>query len=300
MALKLRKRTPPPETLNLRTDATAIYIRVSTDRQATEGYSLDAQERKLRSLCDANDWRLRNEHVYIDAGESGKTTDRPAFQRMMAAARAGDVRRIVAVRLDRVARNTLAFLELVNELNVIGVDLVLLVENFDTGTPSGKFALTMFAALAELERATIAERMLSGKRERVTDGGFNGSPVPYGYKSNKGGKAVQDDAQAVVVRRIFSEFVAGSTMADIARRLTADGVHTKRAKADGTPRAWSTEVVRYILRNGAYAGFAQWGDTDDRTPSDTYPAIITAECYEAAVNRLKALKPGKPSKLTGS
>ena len=296
MALKLRKRTPNPETLNLRTDATAIYIRVSTDRQATEGYSLDAQERKLRSLCDANDWRLRDEHVYIDAGESGKTTDRPAFQRMMAAARAGDVRRIVAVRLDRVARNTLAFLELVNELSVIGVDLVLLVENFDASTPSGKFALNMFAALAELERSTIAERMMNGKSERITKGGFNGSPVPYGYKSNKGGKAVQDDVQAAIVRRIFSEFVAGSTMSDIARRLTSEKVPTKHNNADGTVRAWSTEVVRYILRNGTYAGFAQWGDVDDRTQSGTYDAIISAETYEAAVRRLKALKPGKPGR----
>lgn len=288
MARKISKRQPKNATLGLQTDCTALYIRVSTTQQADEGYSLDAQRAKLDAYCVAMGWAVAEGTVFIDAGESGSSTDRPAFQRMLAAAHDGAIKRIVAVKLDRVARNVRAFLELVDTLTAINVDLVLMAENFDTGTPSGKFALTMFAAMAELERATISERMMTGKAQKAKIGGFNGSPTPYGYDYNDGEFTI-NSTQAGIVGRIFTAFVAGEGLTAIATALHEAGVPT------ATGGTWAGATVRYIVTNGAYAGLAQWGVHESE---GTYPAIITAELYERAMARLATIKPGPKPKRT--
>ena len=79
--------------LALDTGCTALYIRVSTQLQADEGYSLDAQRAKLEAHCQAHEWTVCPEHIYIDAGVSGKTVDRPQFQAMLAAARSHGAQR---------------------------------------------------------------------------------------------------------------------------------------------------------------------------------------------------------------
>ena len=289
MARKMSKRSARQDGLDLRSNGcTALYLRVSTAGQV-DGFSLDAQRARLDAYCVAMGWEVCAEHIYIEAGESGKTTDRPAFKEMLRAARDGQISRIVAIKLDRVARNTRAFLALVDELTSINVDLVLVAESFDTGTPQGRFALTMFAAMAELERSTITDRVMSGKRQKATVGGFNGAPAPYGYTYANGEFAIDLD-RATVIERIFAEFVAGATMADIAQRLNGDGTPTARG---GT---WASATIRAMLRNGAYAGLSQWDGVESE--SATYPAIVDHDTYTAADRRLRALKPGKPAKVS--
>jgi len=107
MARKASKRSSEGKQsdLALQSVSTALYIRVSTQKQADEVFGLDAQRSELDKYCSAQGWTVAPEHVYVDAGVSGKSSDRPAFQRMMAAAQAGQVQRIVALKLDRIARN---------------------------------------------------------------------------------------------------------------------------------------------------------------------------------------------------
>jgi len=182
MARKYTKRQATSQlALGTKADVTALYIRVSTEKQADEGFSLDAQGKRLRAFCVAQQWRVNDKHVYIDAGVSGKSTDRAQFQMMLQAANNREVTLIVAVKLDRVARNVKDFLGIVDRLKEVGCDLVLIEESFDTSTPHGKFALTMFAAMAELEASTIAGRMRSGKTEKASKGGYNGTRIPLGY-----------------------------------------------------------------------------------------------------------------------
>ena len=100
---------------------TALYVRVSTERQADEGFSLDAQKERLQAFCVAHGWAVDDQFIYTDAGISGKTTDRAAFQSMMQAARDGAVGRIVAMKLDRLARNVKDFLGIVDDLKDVGV-----------------------------------------------------------------------------------------------------------------------------------------------------------------------------------
>ena len=256
---------------------TAMYIRVSTEKQADEGYSLEAQESRLQSYCDAQGWTVDPAHVYIDAGISGKSTDRPAFSAMMQAAQDGKIARIVAIKLDRLARNTNDFLGTVEKLQAFGCDLVLLKESFDTGTPHGKFALTMFAAIAELEASQIAERTMSGRKQKATQGGDNGRYTPLGYTFDNGHYSI-DETPADTVRNIFTDFVAGESLTAIASRLNAQDTPTARGGK------WYPATVRYILTNGFYAGLTQY---DGQSVSGGHPAIITADTYAAAVAILR-------------
>jgi len=229
---------------------TALYIRVSTEKQADEGYSLEAQESRLQSFCDAQGWTVDAAHVYVDAGISGKSTERPAFLAMMQAAQDGQIARIVAIKLDRLARNTKDFLGTVERLQSYGCDLVLLKESFDTGTPHGKFALTMFAAIAELEASQIAERTMSGRKQKA----------------------------AQTVQSIFTDYVAGESLTAIASRLNAQDVPTARGGK------WYPATVRYILTNGFYAGLTQY---DGQSVAGDHSVIIDADTYNAAIAILR-------------
>lgn len=268
--------------MGAKVEVTALYIRVSTERQAEEGYSLDAQEKRLGAYCQAQGWDVDAKHIYKDAGISGKSTHREQFQAMMQAARSGEITRIVAMKLDRIARNVKDFLGIVDELKAAGCDLVLIKESFDTSTPHGKFALTMFAAMAELEAATITERVMSGKAEKASEGGYNGAQCPLGYQYANGTFAV-DSSAAYWVREVFNRFVAGQTMSGIATALNEAGAPTAKGGA------WYAGTVRYVLQNGFYAGLTQWDGVEER---GDHPTIIDLETYEAAHSRLQNIKRG--------
>lgn len=285
MARKIapKRQTHVERQATLDTGCTALYIRVSTDKQASEGYSLDAQLQRLTAYCAAQGWTVCPEHVYTDAGQTGTNTDRTEFQRMLAAAEEGAIRRVVAIKLDRMARNVRDFLGLVDNLTAWGCDLALIAENFDTSTPTGKFALTMFAAMAELEASTITERVMTGKRQKAQEGGYNGSPAPLGYTHVDDTFVPNEDA--ATVEAIFDWFVGGSGLTEIAKRLTETGAPTAKGGA------WRPVTVRYILSNGVYAGLAQWAGHE--TP-EQHPAVIDLATYEAAQRRLADLRPGRP------
>jgi len=288
MARKLTKRqVVTQDGLNLE-GYTALYIRVSTERQATEGNSLAAQEKRLRDYCSAHGWNIDDNHIYIDAGVSGKTTDRERFQAMLQAAKEGKIVRVVAVKLDRVARNTKDFLATVEALQKDGCSLALIQEGFDTGTPQGKFAITMFAAMAELEASMISERVSSGRKQNAVEGGYNGSRCPLGYKYTTEGFTVDCSAAETVVG-IFNRFVAGQNMSKIAADLNADNVPTALGGK------WYASTVRTILFNGFYAGIAQW---DGVETYGAHPAIISRELYSQAQSRLDAIRPGPVSMQT--
>ena len=279
VATKSNKATQSPLAL-----CTALYARVSTANQV-DGYSLDAQQAKLQAFCFAQGWDVCPDHIYIDAGESGKSTDRPAFNAMMAAAHEGKIARIVSIKLDRVARNAKAFLDLVDELQAIGVDLVLMAENFDAGTPNGKFVLNMFAAMAELERSTIRDRVMTGRKQKARSGGFCGGNVPLGYTYDNG--KFTPNADSKTVQAIFAMFNTGDSLTAIASHLDAQNAPTSKGGK------WAIRQVRYILSNGAYAGLSQWDGVE--TTNGEYPAIITLETYEMAQSRLATLKRGNPN-----
>ena len=285
MARNYSKRSQQSTQANLDTGCTGLYIRVSTEKQVDEGFSLDDQQKRLLAHCEAQAWKVCEGHIYIDAGISGKSTEaRKEYNRMLSDAETGKIRRIVALKLDRLARNVKDFLSLVDELKDWGCDLVLIKESFDTSTPSGKFTLTMFAALAEREAATITERVMSGKRQKASVGGYNGGKVAFGYTYADGKFDVVSD-QADIVRSIFAWLNEGASLNAIMRRLNDGNVPTSTGKGQ-----WSTQAVKHILANGAYAGIAQWAGIE---ASGSHPPIIDSATYEAAQGKLKGMTRGQ-------
>lgn len=295
MAQRVSKRQSKAKQADLGLDQviTALYIRVSTEKQATEGYGLDAQRSELDTYCAAHGWTVTDEHIYIDRGISGKSTDRPAFQAMLQAAQEGRIQRIIATKLDRIARNLKDLLNTVDQLESAGCALVIKKEQFDTSTAQGRFMLQMLGAVSELERSMIGERVHSGRVEKAKQGGYNGSKIPYGYTYSAGVFVVNRD-QATVIRDIFEGFVRGESMASMADCLNVNETPT------ATGGKWYASTVRYILTNGLYAGLAQWyadGDKEDSkiVVEGAYPAIIDRALYDAAHKRLQALRPGRQS-----
>lgn len=162
------------------------YIRVSTEEQNTA-----RQEVLLRELGV--------DEVFIDKA-SGKNADRPELKRMMAYVRKGDT--VIVESISRFARNTRDLLELTEQLTAKEVEFVSRKETIDTTTPTGKFMLTVFAAVAELERGYILQRQREGIAIARKQGRYTGrKPLP-----------VPDDFNAVVARWRRGEITAKEAM----------------------------------------------------------------------------------------
>ncbi len=205
--------------------ATAIgYIRVSTEGQAVDGVSLDAQRAKIAAWCELNDYVLTA--VHVDAGISGKSADnRPGLQAALADCRKGSA--LVVYSLSRLARSTRDTLEVSDRLSKAGADLVSLSEKIDTTSAAGKMVFRMLAVLAEFERDQISERTATamqfkkGKGERV-------GAVPYGFDlSDDGVTLVENDAEQAVIHQARELKASGLSLRAIAAELNKRGFNAR-------------------------------------------------------------------------
>ncbi len=226
-----------------------LYIRVSTDEQARQGVSLDAQEGRLRAYCAMRGLEVVD--IVRDEGVSAfKHLDkRPGGARLLHLLAKGEAAHVVALKLDRVFRNSGDALARTEAWNRQGVALHLVDMGgsaMDTASATGRVLLTMLAAMAEFERSITAERTstaLTFKRDMREVYG----PTPYGY-CREGDMLTEDDDELATIARIQAWAVEGSSLAAIARRLNAEGVPTKRGGSQ-----WYPSTVRYILQNELYS-----------------------------------------------
>ena len=156
-----------------------IYIRVSTEDQAREGFSLGEQEEKLRQLCKYKDFEIFN--VYKDAGISAKNMkDRPAFQQMLEDMKAGKLNYIVAYKLDRVTRSVRDLEVLISTLEQYHCYLICDRDDVNTSTANGRFFVRMLTVLSQLEIEIVSERTKFGLNGAIKAGHIPGK-VPLGY-----------------------------------------------------------------------------------------------------------------------
>lgn len=152
-----------------------IYARQSVDKE--DSISIESQIELCKKELTTKEYK-----VFKDKGYSGKNTDRPDFQEMMAQLRRGGVSRVIVYRLDRISRSVLDFAGLISEFQKYGVEFVSLTERFDTSTPIGKAMLMIVMIFAQLERETIQQRVIDAYRSRSRKGFYMGGRVPYGFK----------------------------------------------------------------------------------------------------------------------
>ena len=225
-----------------------LYIRVSTDEQARHGVSLDAQEERLRAYCTMRGLEIVG--VIRDEGVSAfKHLDtRPGGAELLRLIAKGKAAHVVALKLDRLFRNSGDALARTETWNRQGVALHLVDMGgsaMDTASATGRVLLTMLAAMAEFERSITAERTstaLTFKRDRREVYG----PTPYGY-SREGDTLHEHGDELATITRIQNWAAEGSSLAAIARQLNAESVPTKRGGQ------WYPSTVRYLLRNDLYA-----------------------------------------------
>lgn len=181
----------------------AAYLRVSTQEQKDSGLGIAAQRTKCLAMATVKDWAVPD--FFIDEGVSGtkESVDRPGLNALCEAISQKQYNAVIILALDRLGRKTRIVLDLVEEFTEQGVTLVSCKESLDTGTPQGQFVLTLFAALAQLERDMIIERTAAAIEERAKKDGERGGRLPFGYVRTSDGIVV-DEESATIVRKIFS------------------------------------------------------------------------------------------------
>ncbi len=192
------------------------YCRVSTDEQAQDGLSLDYQQSRIRAYAESQDWQLIG--FYIDAGYSGKDTNRPEFQRMITDLESGKANILIVLKLDRITRKQRDLLNLLEGiLEPSGIGFKSVQEPFDTSTGMGKAFIGMVSVFAQLEGDMISERTTSILRNKQKNGEWVGR-IPYGFRV-KDGKLVEDIEQMEVIKQIKRLKSKGMTVRQIANRF---------------------------------------------------------------------------------
>lgn len=217
------------------------YCRVSTEGQAQDGVSLDAQQARIRAWCEANGYVLIGLHV--DAGLSGCRSDnRPGLQAALLVA-CKERAALIVYSLSRLARSTKDAIAISDRLAKNGADLVSLSERIDTTTAAGKMVFRMLAVLAEFERDQVAERTKSALGHLRSQGKRISGRIPYGWDlSSDEQTLVPNPAEQEGLRFIQAQRASGHGRRKIAAALTTAGFPTKT----GAP--WSPQAVGNILR----------------------------------------------------
>jgi site-specific DNA recombinase len=206
-----------------------LYARVSTSQQANEGISLDAQERSMRQAAELAGFT--EIELLREEGRSGKSIKgRPVLRDALSRLADGSADALFVTRIDRLARSTQDFLSIVDQAHKYNWRLVLLDLNLDTSSYQGRFVVTIMSALAEMERAIIAERQKDIHKDRREQGLVWGKDL--GPK-----KRVSEETRLFITQKKEE----GLSLHAIARELNAKGIPT------GYGKNWTASSIKYVL-----------------------------------------------------
>src|SRR6202165_4091717 len=239
----------------------AIYARVSSDQQREE-HTIASQTAALIEFAKKHELEVPQEWIFEDEGHSGATLERPGLERIRDLAAEGQIQVVLAYAPDRLSRKYAYQILLIEELARHGVE-TRFVQAPQSATAEDQLLVQFQGMIAEYERAQILERSRRGKRYRARSGEVSVlSGAPYGYRYiRKTDETLASyrviDAEARVVQRVYEMYtVDGLSMGEIARRLNAEGISTRKQSA-----RWERSVVWAMLRNPAYRGAAAFGKT---------------------------------------
>lgn len=252
-----------------------IYARYSSHSQSEQ--SIEGQLRDCYSFAERQELVIVGE--YIDRALSGKTDDRPDFQRMIADAPKKQFDYVIVWKLDRFARNRYDSAVYKMQLKKQGVGVLSACENIGEGDESIILEAVLEAS-AEYFSRDLAKKVRRGHRENARKGLNNGGTTPFGYRLEKK-RLVIDENRAPIVRFIYDEYARGVPVKDILQALADRGVKNHA----GNPMQRSS--LQTLLRNTKYIGKQTY---DGEEVAGGCPAIIDEETFERAQKRLETNK----------
>ena len=242
-----------------------IYVRVSTDDQRDNGYSIDSQLRMIKEYCEKNDYSIVD--VYNDAGHSGKDLMRPEMQRLLADIKSKKIDKLIAIKVDRLTRNNYDGFWLLNYCEEHDVKIELILEPYDVSTANGEMIFGMNLVFGQRERKEIGARTKRAMEEMALEK-IHPSKAPYGYIRNKEtGHLEIEPIEAQVVKEIFELCKQGKSTRNIATIMKDNNAYLKQGK-------WASDRVYKILTNSIYIGTFEYGKYK-RKPQD----VLRVENY---------------------
>ncbi len=209
---------------------TVAYLRVSTDKQADRGVSLDAQREKVRAYAKLYDLDLVE--VVVDAGASAKTLDRPVLDKALGMLKSGEAEALLVVKLDRLTRSVRDLCDLVDRYFRDGKRSLLCVDGqVDTRSAAGRMVLNMLTTIGQWEREAIGERTAAAMQHKKSKGEFTGGQAPYGYRLAADGEHLAELAEEqLVVAKARQLRATGLSLREVARRLEKKGARARGGK----------------------------------------------------------------------
>ena len=232
---------------------TAIYCRVSTEEQATEGFSIHAQKDKLTKYANINDWDIVD--YYVDDGISGKNlTERPEVSRLIEDVKKGKIKNVLIYKLDRLTRSVKDLIYLIELFDKNNCTFNSQTEKIDTSNAVGRMFVKIIGIFAEFERENLAERVTFGYEQKTREGNYTNCNGVFGYDYILGkGKLKINKNEAEYVRKIYNWYLEGESMLKIAKKLKDLNVPTKRGGH------WNQSTIYSILTNPLYIGNVRYG-----------------------------------------
>ena len=212
---------------------TIAYLRVSTDKQADRGVSLDAQRAKVAAYAQLYDLELVE--VIVDAGESAKSLDRPGLQRALAMLKSGTAEALLVVKLDRLTRSVVDLGALVERYFAPGKAALLSVgEQIDTRSAAGRLVLNVLASVSQWEREAIGERTSTAMQFKITQGEYTGGRAPYGYRLAADGAHVETlPAEQAILASARELRASGLSLRQVAAELARRGHQSRTGRPFG-------------------------------------------------------------------
>lgn len=253
-----------------------IYIRVSTEEQANEGYSISAQRERLKAFCIAQNW---NEHkFYVDEGISGRSTNRPQFKKIMNDIEAGHINVLLVYRLDRLTRSVRDLHKILDHLEKFNCVFRSATEIYDTSTAMGRMFITIVAAIAEWESANLGERVKMGQIEKAHQKEW-AAQAPYGFYKDEKHKLHQHKEEIEAVKLMVQKVREGFSFRQLALYMDSTKYKPRRGYK------WHIRTLMELMHNPALYGAMRW---KDEIIEGTHEGIMSKEEFEQLQKIIKS------------
>ncbi|HEM1577634.1 TPA: recombinase family protein, partial [Listeria monocytogenes] len=252
-----------------------IYIRVSTEEQVKEGFSISAQKEKLKAYCTAQGWE--DFKFYVDEGKSAKDMHRPLLQEMITHIKKGLIDTVLVYKLDRLTRSVVDLHNLLSIFDEYNCAFKSATEVYDTSSAMGRFFITIISSVAQFERENTSERVSFGMAEKVRQGEY--IPLaPFGYVKGPDGKLIINEAEKEIFLHVVNMVSTGYSLRQTCEYLTNIGLKTRRSND-----VWKVSTLIWMLKNPAVYGAIKW---NNEIYENTHEPLIDKTTFDKLANIL--------------